>query len=88
MSAQYTLTVNLCYELAEAHKDMKKSKKLDKWHQMADHFFGFMMANFQTEMTVLGAKIALSNYNLPFDTKKLKTFKEFYKRYGQLIIDA
>ena len=88
VSAQYTLTVNLCYELAEAHKDMKKEKKLDKWHKMADYFFGFMMENFQTEMVVLGAKVALSNYNLPFDTKKLKTFKEFYNRYGQLIIDA
>jgi len=88
VSAQYTLTVNLCYELAEAHKDMKQSKKLDDWHKMADHFFSFMMENFQTEMVVLGAKIALSNYNLPFDTKKLKTFKEFYNRYGQLIIDA
>jgi len=88
VSAQYTLTVNLCYELADAHKIMKKSKKLDKWHKMADNFFSFMMENFQTEMVVLGAKIALSTYNLPFDTKKLKTFKEFYNRYGQMIIDA
>jgi hypothetical protein len=88
VSAQYTLTVNLCYELAEAYKNLRKAKKLDKWHKMADFFFGFMMENFQTEMVVLGAKVALSNYNLPFDTKKLKTFKEFYNRYGQLIIDA
>ena len=88
VSAQYTLTVNLCYELAEAYKNLKKAKKLNDWHKMADYFFGFMMENFQTEMVVLGAKVALSNYNLPFDTKKLKTFKEFYNRYGQLIIDA
>ena len=88
VSAQYTLTVNLCYELAEAYKNLRKAKKLNDWHKMADFFFGFMMENFQTEMVVLGAKVALSNYNLPFDTKKLKTFKEFYNRYGQLIIDA
>lgn len=88
VSAQYTLTVNLCYELAEAYKNLRKAKKLNDWHKMADYFFGFMMENFQTEMVVLGAKVALSNYNLPFDTKKLKTFKEFYNRYGQLIIDA
>ena len=88
VSAQYTLTVNLCYELSDAYESLKKKKELDKWHKMADHFFAFMMENFQTEMVVLGARIALKNYNLPFDTKKLKTFKEFYTRYGQLIIDA
>ena len=88
VSAQYTLTVNLCYELSESYKESKKSKKLDNWHKQADNFFGYMMTNFQTEMVVLGAKIALSNYSLPFETKKLKTFKEFYDRYGQLIIDA
>lgn len=47
-----------------------------------------MMDNFQTEMTVMGAKVAISTYNLPFDPSKLKNFDEFHQRYGKFIIAA
>jgi hypothetical protein len=47
-----------------------------------------MLDNFPTELTVMGAKIALTNYNLPFDAAKLKNFDEFYDKYGKYIIQA
>jgi hypothetical protein len=83
ISAMYSLTISLCYELQEA--DRKKAKD---WDVMADNFFGFMMDNFPTELVVMGAKVALTNYQLPFDASKLKNFDKFHDKYGKYIIQA
>jgi len=83
ISAMYSLTVSMCYELQTANQ-----KKVKDWDAMADNFFGFMMANFPTELTVMGAKVALTNYQLPFDASKLKNFDEFHEKYGKFIIQA
>jgi hypothetical protein len=75
----------MCYEL----KDLKdKETDKDKWHEYADNFFKFMMENFTTELTVMGARVALTTYNLPFVPNKLKTFDEFHKRFGRYIVQA
>jgi hypothetical protein len=47
-----------------------------------------MMANFETELTVMGARVALTVYELPFETTKLKNFDEFYKKFGKYILQA
>jgi len=83
ISAMYSLTISLCYELQEADK-----KKVKGWDAMADNFFGFMMDNFPTELVVMGAKVALTNYALPFDASKLKNFDRFHDKYGKYIIQA
>jgi hypothetical protein len=83
ISAMYSLAISLCYELQEA--DLKKAKN---WDSMADNFFGFMMDNFPTELVVMGAKVALTSYNLPFDASKLKNFDKFHDKYGKYIITA
>jgi len=83
VSAMYSLNISMCYELQESDK-----KKVKNWDVMADNFFRFMMDNFPTELTVMGAKIALTNYNLPFDASKLKNFDEFHAKYGKFIIQA
>jgi len=85
VSAQYSLTISLCYELQEAYDKMKE-KKLADWHKMADCFFRFMMDNFQTELVVMGAKVALTNYQLPFDPSKLKSFDEFHEKFGKYVL--
>ena len=51
-------------------------------------FLGYMMANFETELTVMGARVALTVYELPFETTKLKNFDEFYKKFGKYILQA
>ena len=83
ISAMYSLTVSMCYELQSAHQ-----KKAKGWDEMADQFFGFMMDNFPTELVVMGAKVALTNYALPFDASKLKNFDRFHDQYGKYIIQA
>jgi len=89
VSAMYSLTVSMCYELKEYHKKSSEDKStVVEWHSMVDNFFRFMMDNFTTELTVMGARVALTVYNLPFVPNKLKTFDEFHKRFGKYIVQA
>jgi hypothetical protein len=85
VSAMYSLVMSLCYEL----KDAVEKKVTDKeFHAMSDNFFRFMMDNFETEIVVMGARIALTTFNLPFQPTKLKNFDEFHQRYGKYILQA
>ena len=85
VSAMYSLVISMCYEL----KDAVESKVDDKkFHAMADCFFRYMMDNFETELVVMGARIALTTYNLPFQPTKLTHFDEFHNRYGKYILQA
>jgi hypothetical protein len=83
VSAMYSLTTSLCYELKD-----RAEKKTKGWDDMADRFFEYMMANFSTEIVVMGAKTALSNFNLPLDATKMKSFDEFHKKYGKYVLSA
>jgi hypothetical protein len=83
VSAMYSLTVSLCYELKD-----RAEKKVKGWDDMADNFFAYMMANFPTELVVMGAKTALTNYDLPLDASKMKSFDEFHKRFGKYVLSA
>jgi hypothetical protein len=86
ISAMYALTIAMCYEL----KDAVQSKKVDnkQFHEMAQNFFDYMMKNFETELVVMGAKIALKTYELPIEPSQLKNFDEFHKKYGKYIVEA
>lgn len=83
VSAMYSLTVSLCYELKD-----QAEKKAKNWDAMADLFFRYMMDNFPTELVVMGAKTALTNYDLPLDATKMKSFDEFHKRFGKYVLSA
>jgi len=83
ISAMYSLTISMCYELLAASERNEKD-----WNNQADNFFKFMMNNFPTELNVMGAKVALTQYNLPFDAAKLTSFDEFHERYGKYIISS
>ena len=83
VSAMYSLTVGLCYELKD-----RADKKADKWDDQADTFFRYMMDNFPTELVVMGAKTALTNYDLPLDATKMKSFDEFHSRFGKYVLSA
>jgi hypothetical protein len=85
VSAQYSLVISMCYELKAAVESKVDQKK---FHEMADCFLAYMMKNFETELTVMGARIALTTYNLPFLPTKLKNFDEFHSRFGKYILQA
>ena len=86
ISAMYALTISMCYELKDALDTDKVDSK--KFHEMCDNFFGYIMANFETELVVMGAKVALKTYKLPIEPSQLKNFDEFHKRYGGYIVEA
>ena len=85
VSAMYSLVISMCYELKGAVENKVEDKK---FHEMADNFLGYMMKNFETELTVMGARIALTTYDLPFLPTKLKNFDEFHSRFGKYILQA
>jgi hypothetical protein len=85
VSAMYSLVISMCYELKSAIAD---GTPTTEFHAMTDNFFAYMMKNFETELVVMGARIALTTYNLPFLPTKLKNFDEFHKRFGKYILQA
>ena len=86
ISAMFSLTASLCYELKEFAENNKG--KSDKLYDMANNFFKFMMDNFETEMIVLGGRTALKVYKLPLEPRKVPCIEDFFKKYGKLIIEA
>ena len=85
VSAMYSLVISMCYELKQAVESRVPDKK---FHEMADFFFEYMMKNFETELVVLGARVALTTFNLPFQPTKLKNFDAFHNRFGKYILQA
>jgi hypothetical protein len=83
ISAMYSLIISLCYELKDAV--VKKDEKFD---EMVNYFFRFTMDNFETELVVMGTKLALTQYQLPLDPDKIKCFDEFHSRFGKYIAAA
>ena len=85
VSAMYSLVTSMCYELQDA---VTRKVPDAEFHKMADNFLAYMMKNFETELVVMGARIALTTYNLPFLPSKLKNFDSFHDRYGKYILNA
>jgi hypothetical protein len=83
----YSLTVSLCYTLQDELKKLN-GKPDENWFKMCDYFFRFSMDNFTTELSVMGARVAITTYALPIVPNKLKNFDEFFKRFGKYITNA
>jgi hypothetical protein len=80
ISAMYSLTISLCYELKDANE-----RKDANWDRYVNNFFKFIMANFETELVILGVRLALNSYQLPFDPDDIESFDEFNEKYGKFI---
>jgi hypothetical protein len=83
ISAMYSLTVSLCYELKDAC-----DKKAKNWNDQVNNFFQFIMDNFETELVIMGTKLGLSTYKLPLDPDEIKCFDEFHAKFGKYIAQA
>lgn len=83
ISAMYSLTVSLCYELKDACDKQDK-----KWNDKVNNFFNFIMTNFETELVVMGTKLALTQYQLPLDPDEIECFDQFHSKYGKYIAAA
>lgn len=83
VSAMYSLIISLCYELKEC-----SDKNDEKFNDKVNNFLKFSMENFETEMVVMGLKVALTQYGLPIDPDEVECFDEVHKRYGKYITAA
>ena len=83
ISAMYSLTVSLCYELKDAC-----DKNVKNWNDQVNNFFEFMMNNFETELVIMGTKLALSSYKLPLDPDEIACFDAFHAKFGKYIAAA
>lgn len=88
ISAQYSLATNMCYELKAYYENNRTKLNTDKWHKMTDNFFRFVMDHFSAEVVILTTKIAISEYHIPFQGSKMKSYPEFIQRYGKYITAA
>ena len=79
ISAKYSLTTALCYEL----KDSFDNKK-DEMTRF-DNFLEFVQNNFEAEMVVMACTIALGKYAIRPKFNQLKNWKGFISKYGTLI---
>jgi len=83
ISAMYSFTTSLCYELQEIY-----SKGDSKFSQKFNNFLRFAMDNFDTELVVMGVKLAITQYQLPIEPDEIESFDEFHERFGKYIISS
>jgi len=83
ISAMYSLTVSLCYELKDSC-----DKQAKDWNKQVNNFFNFIMENFETELVIMGTKLALSTYKLPLDPDEIECFDQFHTKFGKYIAQA
>lgn len=80
ISAKYSLTTALCYELKEVFTNNDP-----KAHEMFDNFLEFVQHNFEAEMVVMANTIALGKYQIRVKFNQLNNWKPFIQKYGKLI---
>jgi hypothetical protein len=80
ISAMYSLTISLCYELKEI-----SNKKDKNWNLYVNNFFRFIMDNFEAELVIMGVRLALTQYELPMNPDDIESFDEFNSKYGKFI---
>jgi hypothetical protein len=86
ISAKYSLTLSLCYNLSEL-EDRYKAKQGIKgveWSNISDNFLQFMMGNLTEEMIIMGASVAMRKFDISLETET-ETFDEFFTKYQKWV---
>ncbi|HAP71952.1 MAG TPA: hypothetical protein DCQ41_05745 [Cryomorphaceae bacterium] len=86
ISAKYSLSTSIAYELKELLETTEKEGKEETFTKAMDNVLAFMMKNFETELVLASGRVMLNTYKLPVHPKKNKHAPEFFKRYGKLIL--
>ena len=70
-----------------SHKWAKELESLKgkKFHNVADHYLGFVVDNFGDEEASRTIKTWLTTYRLPLDPDKLDNFDAFHRKFGPYI---
>lgn len=81
VSAQYALSLALCFELADRMHNKEKNL-----NDMIDAYLAFLLNNFSTEVGVMSSRAALQTHKIPLNQRSLPSFADFHKKYGRFVI--
>ena len=56
-------------------------------NMMFDNFLGYMINNFEAELVVMGARLALNKNKIDVDIQKLTNYETFAEKYSKYIKD-
>ena len=87
VAAQFSVTISMCYEIKRAI-DENKGKTNDEILKYVDNFAGFVLDNMQTEVAVMGVRMAIVKFKIPANPKKLTRFTEFSQKFRKYIKPA
>ena len=91
IDVMYALVTGLCYELRDQAERGERAlaggdkKPMEEFQRQVDTFLRFVMDNFEDELAVMGSKTILGTYKLPISAQALTNWKEFVKRYADLL---
>lgn len=94
----YSICVQMCYELKkrdvlviqEYHgvtADFNKSPARRKWLAEADHGFGYAIANFRPEVTIMACRLAIAVHKLRISPMHMPRLSEFLETYRDVIME-
>lgn len=83
ISAMYSLTIGLCYELK-----LRLDSDVANWDEIYDRFYTFMSNNFNIEIVVMGVRTAMITYKFPMNANGMANWPAFHTKYGKFIIEA
>lgn len=99
ISAKYSLSTSLAYELKTQYDDIgrvikgshgKKDTTLSEkdFVVMMDNTVRFMMDNFEPEMIIMSIRVLFTQYKISTNLRDMKCWPEFMKEYGDMIKQA
>lgn len=90
ISAMYSLATSLAYELKTIYDNIGRSEEETQEHfnESLDNMLAFCMKNFEPEMSIMSVRVLATKYGMKLPLRKLKHGKEFFDKYGDLVLAA
>jgi hypothetical protein len=88
ISAMYSLSTSMAYELKAKYDVIGRSLKQEEFADLLDNCLGFWLKNFDPEMIIMATRLVFVQYGVKAQLRKLKNWTEFMKSYGHLIKEA
>lgn len=88
ISAMYSLATSLSYELKTQYDLIGREIEQEDFETMLDNMIKFCMDHFEPEMTIMSIRVLATQYKMKLPLRKLQNGKEFFEKYGKLVLAA
>jgi hypothetical protein len=86
IAAQYSLVVSVLYRMKEMYGEVtNKEIDIEDWYKGFDNYMGFALSNIEPEISVMGIAMAIKQFQLPMNHKKIPNYEQFFKKYAKLL---